>query len=575
MKIVVHDKYGAIVADQLDHKMFEMGRELPGKRRWRGKELLFELSPANIEYLITKRQELLWDNYNPVQALLAFRQAEEDARQQKMLEGIPEDVACFPFKTKPYDHQLRAFHLSRDKENYGLFMEMGTGKTKVLIDTAAYLYQQGLIDTVVVLAPNGVHTQWIRNELKIHMPDWTNYRGFAYSSNQTKKWVAELDAWKQHKGLRVVAINIDAMSGERGKSKGVKFAYEILGKNKCMFIIDESTRIKSSAAQRTKNVLFLRQFAKYRRIASGAPITQGVEDLYTQLLFLSEMILGFTSKWTFEAHYCVKKTITTNQPRGTEIIIGYKNLDELKHALEPHTFRVTKKECLDLPDKVYMIREVELTPEQRKHYRELVDDLITKLDTGEIVEAPMAAVKMMKIQQVLCGFLITEEGQTIRIPSNRINMCMEALQEAQGKVIVFTRFKEDIIQLAEACQRLGIGYTEYHGGTRQEDRASNIERFRDDPACKAFLVNSSAGGTGLNLAFASTAIYYSNDFNADTRWQSEDRIHRIGQKNVATYIDLVAPATVDGKILTALKSKKNVAVSVLDVKEMLKSVDLV
>jgi SNF2 family DNA or RNA helicase len=181
----------------------------------------------------------------------------------------------------------------------------------------------------------------------------------------------------------------------------------------------------------------------------------------------------------------------------------------------------------------------------------------------------MAITQLMKLQQILCGFVIDDEGNITNLSDNRIKETISIVEDLQGKVIIWSRFREDIRKLALALQKASISFVEYHGGVAQDHRRENLKAFMHDPKVKVFLANPTAGGTGLNLAMASTAIYYSNDFNADTRWQSEDRIHRIGQQNHATYIDLLVPGTIDAKILGALRRKKNVADSVLNIKKLL------
>jgi SNF2 family DNA or RNA helicase len=399
------------------------------------------------------------------------------------------------------------------------------------------------------------------------MPKWVNYKAVTYQSNHTKAFLKKYqEVYEAKNCLRIFSFHIETFSN----AKGIRWAENVIDSGTCLWALDESTRIKKQTAKRTKSVLKLSKRVPYKRIASGAPITQGVEDLYTQLMFLDEDILGFSSFYTFRNHYCVTRPVP-NAPPGAVQIVGYKNLDELKDRLDAHTFRVTKQECLDLPEKVYMTREIEMSPQQQAAYLALENDLIVALENGAIIETPMAITQLMKLQQILCGFIIDDEGNITNLSDNRIQETINIVEQVHGKVIIWSRFREDIRKLALAVNKAGISFVEYHGGVAQEARRENLRAFMQDPNVKVFIANPTAGGTGLNLAMASTAIYYSNDFNADTRWQSEDRIHRIGQKNNATYIDLLVPGTIDAKILGALRRKKNVADSVLSIKEILKS----
>lgn len=554
-----------VVNGKLTAKVFEAASNMPGKRRWKDGELIFELSAANIEYLRNALPEAQWLDAEPLKRVQEINEAEARTIAQKQL---PPEAFRFEYKSKPYRHQEVGFFLARDRLFFGFFCEMGTGKTKMLIDTAAYKYSLGEIDTLLITAPNGVHRQWIEEQLPLHMPDWVPYKALAYRSpsKRTKAWEHQakevLACNSTH--LRIITMHYEAFATKAGK----EFAERVLMTGATKWDLDESTRIKTHNAQRTKAVLKLAPLAKCRGIASGAPITQGIEDLYSQLAFLHPDILGFNSFYSFRNFYCHTRPIP-NAPYGAVQVTGYKNLEQLKHSLDGHTYRVTKADCLTLPEKIYMNRFVPLTPEQAKLYKQMKDDLITQLSNGTIVDAPSAIVQLMKLQQIICGFIIDETGKKHFLPNDRIQAAIDAVQEAQNKVIVWARFHADLHQLGEAFKKHEINFVEYSGRVAQKQRDENLDNFKADQGIKVFLAQQQSGGTGLNLAVADTAIYYSNDFNADTRWQSEDRIHRIGQRNNATYIDLISPGTIDTKILAALRKKKNVADNLLDVKELL------
>jgi SNF2 family DNA or RNA helicase len=334
--------------------------------------------------------------------------------------------------------------------------------------------------------------------------------------------------------------------------------------------IDESTRIKTQKSARTKTAIRLGKLAALRRILSGAPVTKGVEDLFTQLKFLDEDILGFSSFWSFRAHFCSTMPIP-GAPRGAVKITGYKNLDELTHQMDSHSYRATKADCLDLPEQVFVTREVEMTKEQKKAYYELRDDLLTQMDNGEIVEAPLAITKLMKMQQVLCGFIQPEDGPWIEIPNNRVTALLDFLAEGGHKTVVWSRYHADMIRIASGLKKYGLSAVEYHGRIGSDQRQINKRLFIEDSNVDVFLGNPQAAGTGTDgLQHAcSTMAYFSNDFNADTRWQSEARIHRSGQKESCLYVDFVIPKTIDVKILKALREKKNVADSVMDIRNAL------
>ena len=566
MKIEVLGKEACVQAE-LHSIVRELSLNLPARRKWKAGKLYFELSISNIKHIAQVFPDAEWSDEEPLRRLEKVTKEGHKTAGEKRLENLPPEALAFPFKLKPFDHQLKAFGLSRDRKNFALFMEMGTGKSKVIIDTAAYLFSIGEIDTLMITAPNGVHRQWINEQIPEHMADFIPYNSISYQSNWTKKFCKNFDELMSGPPdeLKIISFHVDAFSTK----KGINTASNVLNSGKCLWVVDESVRIKNPSAQRTKSILRLAPLAPYRRILSGAPITQGVEDLYSQLKFLDEDILGFSSFWSFKSFFCVERPIPGAPPNARKIV-GYQNLTTLQEALEGHSFRVVKADCLDLPEKLYMTREVPLTKEQIKAYEELKHDLVTQLSSGEIIAAPMAATKLMKMQQVLCGFLIPEvDAPAIPIPNNRISTALDIVKETQGKILLWARFHYDIDLLGDALRAEKIKFVEYHGRVSSENRVESLKSFKQDPGIKVFLANPQAGGTGLNLAEASTAIYYSNDFNADTRWQSEDRIHRIGQNNHCTYIDLVSPNTIDQHILKSLRAKKNVADSVLDVQGIL------
>lgn len=560
LTIQLEGKAGKI-SGHWNHTLLDVIRNMPGFKRWKDYVVSFEMTGANLEYLTSALPEAIWTPEAKAERdrMIVLRRQEEETRNAKLNE-LPAEAFKFPFKTKPMDHQARAFMLSREQKAFGYFMEMGTGKSKVIIDNAAFLFSRSEVDLLLVTAPNGVHRQWVDEQLPAHMPEWTGYKAAFYESGMSKKRMAELEAVMAFRnGLAVVTMNIEALSHKSGEA----FLKRVLQRGRVLWAVDESTRISKPSSQRTKACLRLAPLAAYRRIASGAPVTKGVEDLYTQLMFLDPDILGFSSFYTFRNRYCVMGGWEAKQ------IVSYRNVDELQRRLDGWTYRITKADCLDLPEKVYVTRTVLLSEEQKKHYENLKTEFITWIEGGE-VDANLAITRLMRLQQVVCGFLPTENG-VIQIDKQnpRIEALMEILEQAQGKVIVWARFKEDVRMIREALNKKKIAHVTYTGADSSEERAAAKERFMTDPDCSVWVGNAAAGGIGLNLVVANTMVYYSNEFNADVRWQSEDRIHRIGQKNTATYIDLVAEKTVDVKILKALKNKKSVADSVIDKNDLL------
>ena len=553
MKVEERGERG-VLTGRIDHKIFELARGMPGGSRWRERELWFPLTRANVEYVRGQLPDVEWVGSRHT-IIDQVAQAEDDTRGRMLL---PPEASHFRFKTTPRPHQLQVFQISKDAEAFGLFMEQGLGKTKVVLDTAAHLWAEGKIDTLLIVAPNGVHEQWVREQLPLHLPGFVEYDALVYQSNHTKKWQAEANAVMTTSKLRVIAIHVEAFQHD----KGALFARKVLDTGRTLWALDESVSIKTPGAKRTKNIQRLKLLAPYRRILTGTPVTRGVEDLYSQLNFLSEDILGFNSYYSFRNRFCVTAPIRgASSPHAVQIV-DYQNMDELKQRMGAYTFRATAADCLGLPERTYMRRAVTMTSEQAKLYAEIRDDFLAQLRSGELVTADLAIVRLLRLQQILCGHLGGE-----RIKSNRVDAALAAAAEADGKVVVWARFKEDINILAEAFKTWNP--VVYDGRLKQEQRAAEKDRFINDPSCRAFIANQAVGGTGVDglQRVAHTAIYYSNSFKAVERWQSEARLHRDGQAGTVNIIDLFVPRTLDEHLLKVLAQRQDVANDVLAINE--------
>jgi SNF2 family DNA or RNA helicase len=483
----------------------------------------------------------------------------------------------FVFKTKPFDHQLKVFMESRDKEYYALLMEQGTGKTKVAIDTSAWLYANGKIDAVLIIAPSGVQRNWVINEIPAHLPDYCNGSSAWYSSSPTKQEEKNLCATIDHEGLKLVAINIEALA----TVKGVAFIKKFLMSFRTMMIVDESSTVKNPKAIRTKNLLKLSIHSCYRRILTGTPVTQGPLDLYTQFSFLDNQILHTQSYFAFRNRYAVMQTMQT-AGRSFQTVTGYQNVEELTKLIEPHSYRVTKSECLDLPEKLYSKRYVTLSDNQSHLYKTLKKDIVAEYN-GMVMSAPLALTKLLRLQQIVGGFFVPDPDlpvnsedafdfnytpstkqpvpQAIDPINNRVESLINLLEEVNGKVIIWARFRAEIeIIVRRIGEEFGAAQcVEYHGGIDNERRSDAVLQFQSNNSCRFFVGHVQAGGKGLTLHAASTVVYYSNDFSLENRLQSEDRAHRIGQKNHVTYVDMIAEKTLDEKIVKTLRGKKSIA----------------
>ena len=466
----------------------------------------------------------------------------------------------YKFKTKPYAHQMTALEKSWNRETFAYFMEMGTGKTKVLIDNLAMLYDKGKVNGALIIAPKGVVGTWYNNEIPTHLPDHIKHETVLWKAAITKKQQEKLDTlFQPGEDLHILIMNVEAFS----TTKGVNFAHKFLSSHRSLMVIDESTTIKNPTAKRTKNILKLAESAVYRRIMTGSPVTKNPLDLYTQCDFLSPWLLDFTSYYAFRNRYAEMKTLHMHG-RQVQVVNGFKNLGELSDKLKNFSYRVLKDDCLDLPDKIFIKREIQLSPDQRRLYDQMKKEAIAILK-GKQSTTVNTLTQLMRLQQITCGHFTADDGATQPIPNNRITELMDVLEETEGKAIIWAHYQYDITAIIQAvAKKYGEkSIVDYYGLTPQEERQPNIKRFQDDPECRFIVGTPSTGGYGITLTAANTVIYYSNGYDLEKRLQSEDRAHRIGQKKSVTYVDLMADDTVDEKIVQALRKKINIASEVL------------
>jgi SNF2 family DNA or RNA helicase len=466
----------------------------------------------------------------------------------------------YKFKTKPYAHQMTALEKSWNKESYAYFMEMGTGKTKVLIDNLAMLYDKGKVNGALIIAPKGVIGTWYNNELPTHLPEHIANVTILWQSNITKKQQEKLETlFEVEESLHILIMNVEALSTD----KGMNFAKKFLSCHETLVAIDESTTIKNPKANRTRNILSLAQEAKYRRIMTGSPVTKNPLDLFSQCYFLDPFHLNHDSYYSFRMRYAIMKTANI-AGRKIQLVNGFKNLGELSDKLQPFSYRVLKEDCLDLPDKIFIKRQIQLTPDQFKLYTQMKEKALAILN-GKVVSTKNALTQIMRLHQITCGHFSSDDGGTQPIKNNRITELMDVLEETEGKSIIWAHYQYDITEIIKAVvKKYGEeSIVDYYGLTPQEERQPNIKRFQDDPKCRFMVGTPSTGGYGITLTAANTVIYYSNGYDLEKRLQSEDRAHRIGQKKSVTYVDLMADDTVDEKIVKALRRKISIASEVL------------
>jgi len=457
----------------------------------------------------------------------------------------------FEYKTKPFEHQREALKKGAKLNNFAYFMEMGTGKTKVAIDNAAYLFTINEVNTVIVLAPNSVYRNW-EKEISTHCSvDYTitihkEHNKFDY----------------QHEKLNFFLINVEALSHKSGVETLEKIIQPT--KDKLMMIVDESTTIKNKSAKRTKNLIKLGLDVKYKRILTGSPVTKSPLDLYSQCAFLDKSLLGFTSFLAFRNRYAVMRLIDMGG-RSIEIPQYYTNLEELELKLKGFSFRVKKEECLDLPEKMYQRRNLQLAQKQQEVYNRLKKAAYVILKDSE-VSFTNKLTEILRLHQVCNGF-VKMDNQEITIFENcpKLKELLDIIEEGEGKFIIWANYVHNIESIINLLKKTynSDSVVSIYGAITPEQRQEAVRRFQEDDKCRFFVGNPSTGGYGLTLTKASYVVYFSNSYNLEVRQQSEDRAHRIGQNKNVLYIDLVAEKTIDELIIAALKNKIKISAQTL------------
>ena len=446
-------------------------------------------------------------------------------------------------------------------------MEMGTGKSKVLVDNIAMLYDKGKINSALIIAPKSVYRNWFSSEIPTHLPSHIPHKTILWTASISKAKDKEYQQlFNVDYDLHILVMNVEAFSTK----KGLEFATKFLRSHKALMAIDESTTIKTPTAKRTRAITAIASMAKYRRILTGSPVTKSPLDLYSQCKFLDSNLLGFESYYSFRSRYA--HMVSRNfGGRQVQIVASYRRLDELSESLKHFSYRVLKEDCLDLPDKIYIKRYVELTDEQKKNYASMKAIALTSLK-GKTVTAPHVLTQMMRLHQITCGHLKLDNDEIVDLKNNRIDELMSVLDEVEGKAIIWANYIHDIENIVKQIKKEhgDDSVVQYYGAIDSEKRQKNIEQFQDTNSPVRFFVgNPQTGGYGITLTQANTVIYYSNGYDLEKRLQSEDRAHRIGQKKSVTYIDLIAEKTVDEKIVKALRKKIDIASEILgeDIRE--------
>jgi len=472
-------------------------------------------------------------------------------------------------KSTPYRHQWDCFNLSKDRKVFGIFSEMGTGKSLMCLMTAAHLYLTGKIKRLLIVAPKGCYRSWTDSEIPAHLSEDLPYKlayWSSYSTKEDKRQLAALEA--PGEALRILVVNVEACNSERT----VDFIVDSMKKQPTMMVVDESTVIKNPQAKRTKILINVGKFAEYRRICSGSPIPNGAVDLYTQTEFLQKNLLGFTNFYAFRNRFAVMQ----DQRLGNQSfkrIVGYRDMDALRTLMSKFSFIIKKQDCLELPPKVYQTVDVQMGPHQARAYNEMLQDAYVQLGDGSRVTAQMVMTQLVRLHQIACGFLKPDFMDEVPFgePNDRVETLLSMLEQAPGKCIIWATYRYNIRQIVDAIgKRFGEeSVVDFYGATSDDDRKYAKQAFQDpDSPVKYIVSNPASGKFGNNWTLGTTVIYFSNSYDLEFREQSEDRAHRIGQEGAihapgedpsVLYIDLVVKGTVDERIVKVLKAKKKLS----------------
>ena len=469
----------------------------------------------------------------------------------------------YNYAIQPFDHQRRIFPESRVKDVFGLWWEQGTGKTKETIDECCWQHLTGKIDAVLILSPNDIRYVW-EKEFKKHVsPDVTHITMVLSTGDYSRK--AFKSNWNdliKAPGLVVLSMSYDTFVTKHGGA----FATEFLKKRKVAFVLDEATRIKTPTAKRTKAVVKAAPLAVTRRALTGTLIENSPFDAYTPIKFLNNDFWkehGINSFTAFKGRFAKwERCYDGRRGHFFDKLLGYKNMDELKELIAQIGSRETKDSAgLNLPPKVYSSVPFEMTPRQKVAYRDLEIEFMTFLASGEMITAPLALTRLLRLQQVTCGYVGGgNDGKCLDLDPQgtnpRLDALMGVIEDYAGQVIIWARFHRDLDLIIDA---IGEKKTIRYDGTVDKTVRRDIEDAFQRGDAQYLCANPATAGEGLTLTAAHSVVFYNNSFRLLHRAQAEDRTHRIGQTHSVLYTDLYAMNTVDEKIVDALLNKREIA----------------
>lgn len=441
-------------------------------------------------------------------------------------------------------------------KGFGLLFEMGCGKTLTAIAIAGAGYQMGKVERLLIVAPTSVVAVWPK-ELQ-------EYAKFKYTCKtllgEKKQRIKQIDDLLKFpfRALKVAVINYESTWRPEILEKLKEFDAD-------MVIADESQRIKTYDAAQSKAMHELGDQARYKLILSGTPVQTAAIDIWSQYRFLDKTVFG-DNFFKFRGRYAIMGGY------GNKKIVGYKDLEGLIKKEHSIAFRVTKDEALDLPEQTFETRKIQFNQKEKNLYERIKKDSYAELDGGGHITATTVLTRLLRLQQLAGGFLVQDDAQKPQLVSRaKLDALGDIIEDyvigSGKKLVIFARFIAEvkaIMELADKVLPKELKQVAIYGDIKKEDRGDIVKQFQEDPKTVLFIGQIDTAGTGITLTAADTCVYYSKNFNYATYSQSLSRIHRIGQRNCCTYIDLEIEGTIDELISKALSRKEDMAKTVVD-----------
>lgn len=441
-------------------------------------------------------------------------------------------------------------------KGFGLLFEMGCGKTLTAIAIAGAGYQMGKVERLLIVAPTSVVAVWPK-ELQEYAKFKYTCKTLLGEKKQRLKQIDDLIKFP-FKALKVAVINYESTWRPEILEKLKEFDAD-------MVIADESQRIKTYDAAQSKAMHELGDQARYKLILSGTPVQTAAIDIWSQYRFLDKSVFG-DNFFKFRGRYAIMGGYENKK------IVGYKDLEGLIKKEHSIAFRVTKDEALDLPEQTFETRKIQFNQKEKNLYERIKKDSYAELDGGGHITATTVLTRLLRLQQLAGGFLVQDDAQKPQLVSRaKLDALADIIEDyvigSGKKLVIFARFIAEVKAIMELAGKVlpkELKQVAIYGDIKKEDRGGIVKQFQEDPNTVLFIGQIDTAGTGITLTAADTCVYYSKNFNYATYSQSLSRIHRIGQRNCCTYIDLEIEGTIDELISKALSRKEDMAKTVVD-----------